>query len=193
MFNKLIYELIKVYVYDYTDSSETCIECNERSSGFFDNLLNAEDYIRKHNHDTNCFFIMRSYILNPTHNGQTEDFLTQRTYDAFSNILCNCPTHHFIVNYNEINAEDDTKFNGRNDCLLNKDDVGWFYDEYEHALIKAIISEPPISVKNAKKFKCLEWYDDSYIVYPVNDISNHQHIISCLLFTDEYVKKIKMT
>ena len=191
MLNKLIYELTKVYVYDYAEKSRKFkIDCSSRPSGFFDSVISVEEFIRKHNHDNNCFFICRSYVFNPKHSGQTEDFLTQRTYDNTGNILCDCPTYHFVVNYNEMFGDKYGKFVGRDKCILNKGDRGWYYDEISEQLCKCEIGEIPFDTKKASEYDCLDWYDDSYLVYPMpkpQNLDNHQHIISCFIFTDEFI------
>ena len=195
MLNKLIYKLSKVYVYDYVEKSRNLkIECKETRYGYFDSIIAVESFIRKHNHDDNCFFITRTYIFNPTHGGQTESYLTERTYDSKCNILCDCPTHHFVVNFNEMFGNEHTRFTGRNNPIFKKGDTAWFYDEIDEILYKCKIGEIPFNEEQAKNYDCLEWYDDSYLVYPMphkENIDNHQHIVSCMMFTDDFVKEIK--
>ena len=190
MIGKLIYELTKVLVYDYVD--ENTIECHSIKSGFFESQIDAEGYIRKHNHDKNCFFIARTYVFNPTHSGQTEDFVTQRTYDSNGEVICVCSTHHFVINYHEMFGGEATLFKGRDDIKLRKNSVAWFYDEYDEVLCKCKIGEVPLSTKKAAKFDCLEWYDDSFLVYPLplTDKDNHQHIISCFMFSCTFVNNL---
>lgn len=190
MLNKLIYELTKVRVYDYVDENE--IRCRSIRFGYFDTVIAAEDFIRKHNHDENCFFIMRTFVFNPSHYGQTSDYLTERTYDAHAEMLCDCKTHHFVVNFNELYGRQATVFTGRDDCVLHKRDVAWFYDGHDDVLRRCEICETPFDTEQAKNYDCLEYRDDSYIVYPlpIPDEDNHQHIISCYVFTVEQVKKM---
>lgn len=193
MFSKLIYELIKVYVYDYIDDSEhTRIDCHSCSSGFFDSILSVESFIKKHNPDKNCFFIARSHVFNPTHRGQTEDYLTERTYDCHGNTICDCSTHHFVVNFKEMFSEKPTRFTGRDNLVCEKNEIAWFYDEHDDILQKCEISEVPFNKKRAKKFECLDYYDDSYLVYPLPkpETDNHQHITSCFIFNDEQIKNM---
>ena len=188
MISNVIYELKKVFVYDYVD--DNTIECHCIKSGYFSSHLEAEAFIRKHNHDKNCFFFARTYVFNPTHAGQTEDFITERTYDCNGNVICICPTHHLVVNYNELFSDEAARFKGRDDVKFRKNGIAWFYNEYEDKLCKCRIGEVPFTTNKAAKFDCLDWYDDSFLVYslPETDIDNHQHIITCYMFGCKQVK-----
>ena len=56
MFNKLVYRLTKILVHDYVDEThKNVIECSKVPFGYFDYKFIAEEFIRKHNHNTNCF------------------------------------------------------------------------------------------------------------------------------------------
>ena len=64
MFNKLVYRLTKILVHDYVDNThKNVIKCSKVPFGYFDNKFIAEEFIRKHNHDTNCFFILNHTFL----------------------------------------------------------------------------------------------------------------------------------
>lgn len=190
MISQSICKLIKVFVLEHISDYE--INCNEQDSGYFDGQICAIQYIKRHNKDKNCFFILRNYVFNPTHIGQTTDYINESTYDSDGELLCNCPTFHFVVNYKELRASEQTYFKGRNNPILMRNDIGWFYDTYQEKLCKCIVDIPPINIKDAKKYKSLDYFDDSYLVYPLpkTDNDNHQHIISCYMFTDEYVQNI---
>ena len=192
MLNRLIYKLNKIIIYDYDDTNPNIIQCRSLMSGYFDSTVDISQYIKRHNNDTKCFFIARSYVFNPIHSGQTNDCVTERTYDCYGNNLCICPTHHFIVNYNEINGAKVTRFMGRNNCVCNNDDIGWYYDKNDETLRKCKIINTPYDTKTAKKYKTLEWYDDSYLVYPLplKKKNDHQHIISCYMFNEKFIEKI---
>ena len=43
---------------------------------------------------------------------------------------------------------------------------------------------------NAINNNSLEWYDDSYLLYPVNNKTNHTHSLSCYVLSNKYVMKI---
>lgn len=188
MLNKLIYRLTKILVHDYADDShKNVIECSRMPFGYFDNKLSVEKFMRKHNHDTNCFFILQSYVLNPTHGGQGEDYINEASYDSAGNMICECKTHHFIVNYKELNAEEMTIFRGRSTDMYRKNSIVWMYDAYDNALIKCIVGERPYNIDEAAKNNSLEWYDDSYLLYPMNDERNHTHALSCYVLSNEYV------
>ena len=193
MINKMIYELTQIEVYDYVEGSyKTQIQCHSMLAGYFMSQLNAEDFIKKHNDENNCFFILRTYVLNPKHLGQTREFIFEITYDHNGEILCKCDTHHFVVNYHELDTNESTKFKGRSKPILKAGDIGWYYDDYNNILQKCIVSKPPINKRDAKKYEWLDWYDDSYLIYPliINYGDNHQHIISCYMFTKNMIKKL---
>lgn len=191
MFNKLIYRLTKILVHDYVDDShKNIIECSKVPFGYFDSKMSVEKFIRKHNHDTNCFFILKSYILNPIHSGQAEDNLNEVSYDNAGNLICECKTHHFIVNYNELHADEMTIFGGRNTDMYQKNSIVWMYDAYDNVLIKCTVGEHPYNVDEAAKNNSLAWYDDSYLLYPINDKKNYTHSLSCYVLSNEYVMKM---
>lgn len=184
-----IYQLTKVIIYS-EDKTENKIYCSSVPFGYFENTILAEEFIRKHNKAKNCFFILKSYIFNPLHNSQCIDFITERTYNYKGDLLCDCPTHHFIINKKNLFGQTDVIFKGRNNNKFKKEDIAWFYNSYEKTLEKCQIKEIPWTPDQVKKHKeiSLEWYDDSYLVYPVEDNKNHQHIISCYMFTDDFIE-----
>ena len=188
MLNKLIYRLTKILVHDYVDGTcKNVIECSKVPFGYFDSKMSVEKFMRKHNHDTNCFFILKSYILNPVHSGQAEDNLNEASYDNEGNLICECKTHHFIVQYNELHGEKPTIFRGRSTDMYPKNSTVWMYDVYDNVLIKCTVGERPYNIDEAAKNNSLEWYDDSYLLYPVNDETNHTHSLSCYVLSNEYV------
>lgn len=191
MLNKLIYRLTKILVHDYVDNThKNVIECSKVPFGYFDSIMSVEKFMKKHNHDTNCFFILKSYILNPIHGGQAEDNLNEATYDNAGNLICECKTHHFIVNYKELHAEETTIFRGRNTDMFPKNSIVWMYDVYDNVLVKCTVGERPYNIDEAAKNNSLEWYDDSYLLYPTNDEKNHTHSLSCYVLSNEYVTKM---
>lgn len=191
MLNKLIYRLTKIIANEYADDSDkNIIECSRTPFGFFDSRIHAQRFIVKHNHDNNCFFILKTYILNPVHGGQSEDNLTEISYDAKGNVICECQTHHFIVNYNELNSEKPTIFRGRNDHVFEKKEEVWMYDRYDNVLIKCIVGERPYRKNELSSDVHLDWYDDSYLLYPINNKNNHIHALSCYVFSDEDIHKM---
>ena len=191
MLNKLIYRLTKILVHDYVDNThKNVIKCSKVPFGYFDNKFSAEEFIRKHNHDTNCFFILKSYVLNPIHSGQSEDNLNEATYDNTGNLICECKTHHFIVNYKELHGEEMTIFRGRNTDMYCKNSTVWMYDIYDNVLVKCIVGERPYNIDEAANNNSLEWYDDSYLLYSMNDKTNHMHSLSCYVLSNEYVMNI---
>ena len=191
MFNKLVYRLTKILVHDYADEThKNVIECSKVPFGYFDYKFIAEEFIRKHNHDTNCFFILKSYVLNPIHGGQSEDNLTEATYDNIGNLICECKTHHFIVNYKELHGEEMTIFRGRSTDMYCKNSTVWMYDIYDNVLVKCIVEKRPYNIDEAINNNSLKWYDDSYLLYPVNDKTNHMHSLSCYVLSNEYVMNI---
>ena len=189
MISEAIYQLTKVII-SPEHVFENKIYCTSWESGYFENTILAEEFIRRHNDTKNCFFILKSYIFNPVHNSQCGDFITERVYDHKGDILCDCPTHHFIINKKNLLGQTDVVFKGRDDNRFKKGDIAWFYNSYEEALEKCVIGEIPWTTEKVKEHKdtLLEWYDDSYLIYPVTDNKNHQHIISCYMFTDDFIK-----
>ena len=121
MLSKIIYELTKVLIYELDENDNNVISCHSMNSGYFESTVNIVEFIKKHNHDLRCFCIARSYVFNPVHAGQANDYINERTYDNEGNLLCDCPTHRFIVNYNEMNAANATNFIGRKNYICNKD------------------------------------------------------------------------
>lgn len=193
MYSKLIYKLTKILVYDYVEGSDkNQINCYSIGYGFFDNPLNVIYFIHKHNKDKNCFFICRSYVFNPIHSAQCEDYVFETTYDYKGDVMCDCPTNHFVVNYHELVDNEAIKFKGRTHPIAKKDDIAWYYDCCEEILQKCKIGEPPFNKTKAKKYEQLDWYDDSYLVYPlpIQEYDNHQHIISCYMFSDKMIKNM---
>lgn len=190
MNSTIIYELRKVTVYDFAD--ENRIDCNEYHFGFFEGIMTAESFIRKHNHEHNCFFIMRSWVFNPMHNGQATEYLWERTYDINGKTICDCPTHHFILNFKQLFGERATMFSGRTRPKIKRKDIAWYYDRHNKVLQRCIVDEVPCNKTQAKK-KSLEWYDDSYIVYPLplsNDLDDHKHVLSCYMITNDKIEKM---
>ena len=191
MFNKLIYRLTKILVHDYVDNTrKNVIECSKVPFGYFDSKMSVEKFMKKHNHDTNCFFILKSYILNPVHSGQAEDNLNEASYDNAGNLICECKTHHFIVQYNELHGDEMTIFRGRSTDMYPKNSTVWMYDAYDDVLIKCIVGEHPYRKNELSSDVHLDWYDDSYLLYPINNKNNHTHALSCYVFSDDYIHKM---
>ena len=187
-----IYELIRVELVEQIN--DNTIDCSQLPSGFFDSDILLRDFIRKHEHKKNVFFIVKVWILNPTHYGQTHENVYEYTVDSDGELICKNPTHHFVVNKNELNSQEATQFIGRDEYRLRKNSNAWFYDERTKILNKCQISDLPYTQNQAKKYEHLDWYDDSYIVFPLplpkDKLDNHQHILSCMLFTQSFIKSL---
>lgn len=186
-----IYELIRVELVECID--ENIIDCLQLPSGFFNSGVSLREFIRKHEHKQNVFFIARVWVLNPTHYSQTHDNVYEYTLSYDGELICKNSTHHFVVNKNEMNSQEATQFIGRDMYRLKKNSNAWFYDMQEHQLHRCKIGNQPFTVNQAKKYDWLDWYDDSYIVYPYPLVKedNHQHILSCMLLTCKYVNEMK--
>lgn len=187
MLSKLIYQLNKVELVEHED--ENTIGCHCSPSGFFDSRTGITDFVKKHTKQSNCFYVVKAWIFNPTHAAQTHDNLFEYTMDSEGQIICENPTFHFVVNFNELNGNEKTIFQGRNDDRLNKGDSAWFYDELECTLNRCEVCEIPFDRERAQQCEFLDWRDDSYLVYPcpVPEEDNHQHIPSCYMFTEKDV------
>ena len=187
--------MTKIIVDDFYNNSHNKIYCWEEPSGYFESEIEAISFIKKHNKENNSFFLLRAWIFNPSHRGQCNDYLYEECYNADGDLICKNPTYHFIVNFNELNGDKYIYFTGRDDVRLNKNDLAWFYDIRAHKLCKCKIGEIPWNTKKCKEFdQNLDWYDDSYLIYPLpipeDNSDNHQHILSCYMFTDEYIQKL---
>ena len=92
-----------------------------------------------------------------------------------------------------MNSQEAARFTGRDMYRLKKNSNAWFYDMHEQKLCRCKIGGLPFTTNQAKKFGWLDWYDDSYIVYPYpeNKEDNHQHILSCELLTNTHVKNME--
>ena len=186
-----IYELIRVELVERIDDNTS--DCLQLPSGFFNSDISLREFIRKHEHKKNVFFIARVWVFNPTHYGQTHDNIYEYSLTCNGELICKNPTHHFVVNKNELNSQEATQFIGRDEYRLRKNSNAWFYDMHEQKLCRCKIGGLPFTTNQAKKFGWLDWYDDSYIVYPYpeNKEDNHQHILSCELLTNTHVKNME--
>lgn len=190
MLSELVYELTRVDLDKYKHRSrKNIIECSERRFGFFRSQMKAEEFIRKHNKNKNCFFILRTYVIEPTHEGQTNDYVWEATYDDSGNLICKNATHHFKVNYHDLDSMNEIIFKGQDHILHKKNDTCWFYDEYNNVLRKCVITETPFDKDKCRHYEGLDWFDDSYLVHriPHNDVHDHDHPLSCYVFSDMYI------
>ena len=64
------------------------------------------------------------------------------------------------------------------------------YDIYDNVLVKCIVEKRPYNIDEAINNNSLEWYDDSYLLYMVNNKTNHIHSLSCYVLSNKYVMKI---
>jgi len=180
-----VYKLIKVILDEddlelYRNNNANKIQCVEQHYGLFSSRLDAQNFITKNNIDKNCFFILYSWILNPTGENQINSWVTVYTYDYSGMLICGNITHRFVVNEHDFNKENKIRFNGRSDdtIIAHKNDKVLCYDEYSQQLFVAKVINIPI-----KNEQCdMEWYDDSYIVKPLYSRTNHIHILSCFTF-----------
>lgn len=187
--SNLIYELEKIYVSNHSEITENKIDTYSEPSGYFDSVFLAETYMKKHNKDdTHHFFIMRSWVINPTYYDQVYDYITERTYDYEGNLICDCNTHHIATNLKILNEIDNIKFKGRDDCPYKKDDIVWCYKT--GYLIRCKIGELPFDTEKSKNYDCLDYTDDSYLVYPLNEMCSHDHILSCYVFSTKFVNSL---
>lgn len=184
MLSKLIYQLDRIEIGEHENENKIICHCSP--SGFFDSKTGIVDFIKKHTKQANYFYVVKAWVFNPTHVGQTEDNLFEYTLNSEGEVICENPTHHFVVTLNELNGNEKTIFTGRNDDRLNKGDIAWFYDEYDCSLNRCKVGELPFDKDRAQQCDILEWRDDSYLVYPypIPPEDNHQHIISCYMFTE---------
>ena len=83
-----------------------------------------------------------------------------------------------------------TIFRGRSTDMYCKNSTVWMYDIYDNVLIKCIVEKIPYNIDEAINNNSLEWYDDSYLLYPVNNKTNHTHSLSCYVLSNKYVMKI---
>lgn len=183
----------RITLQKYADDSLNEILCVEESFGYFASSIEAVAFIKKHNHLPNTFFTVKSYVFNPTHGGQCIDYLFEMCYDSMGELICKNPTYHFTVNFKELHGDEFTYFKGRDDDRLHKGDFAWFYDSYEKKLCKCKIGEVPFTsgqYKKYKKYQKLDWREDSYLVYPLDDQNNHQHILSCYIFTEDFINNL---
>ena len=105
-------------------------------------------------------------------------------------MICECKTHHFIVQYNELHGDEMTIFRGRSTDMYPKNSTVWMYDAYDVVLIKCIVGEHPYRKNELSSDVHLDWYDDSYLLYPINNKNNHTHALSCYVFSDDYIHKM---
>ena len=75
------------------------------------------------------------------------------------------------------------------DVLVN----GMMHDIYDNVLVKCIVEKRPYNIDEAINNNSLKWYDDSYLLYPVNNKTNHMHSLSCYVLSNEYVMNILKT
>ena len=83
-----------------------------------------------------------------------------------------------------------TIFRGRSTDMYCKNSTVWMYDIYDNVLVKCIVEKRPYNIDEAINNNSLEWYDDSYLLYPVNNKTNHMHSLSCYVLSNTYVMKI---
>lgn len=192
MFNTpILYKIIKVNLIENID--DNTIDCLSTLFGYFPYEFETINFIKKHNKDKNAFFIVKTYVFNPTHKGQANDNITESLYDYEGNLICKNKTHHFIIHHNDFKGDEDIKFTGRDDNRIKKDSDAWYYDEYEDKLFKCLVSEIPYSTEKCKQFGNLDYFDDSYLVYPYplqKDKDNHQHILSSFMLTTDFVEQL---
>ena len=196
MFTRLIYKLIHVIIDEIkTIDGYNVASTFEENNGYFDYERDAEAFIAKHKNDLdnyNGFYIIEAWVKDPTHIEQCFTSLFIKTYDKDGNLICSDVTYRFIPNQHDALAEDDVRFNGRDDIPFNKGDIAWFYDWSNSCISPCKISELPFNSEEAKRYESLEYMDDSYLVYPlpIPEYDNHEHIQSCFMFTEDMFKKM---
>lgn len=191
--DSFIYILYKIRIFDGEKKNE--LNAEKTRFGVFDSMFAVQRFIVQHNHDNNCFFIAYTYVLNPIHSNQAFDNVTVLTFDTAGKIMCNCNTHKINIHYNELHSIEHMQFKGRHTDIL-KNDYVWYYDDYDKTMHLATVMECPYNETEVKQHiekygeNLLEWYDDSFMLMPVGIVDNHQHVLSCFVFTVDFIKTL---
>ena len=175
------------------------IVCEETKYGNFTTQLSLKDFIQKNNKDTNCFFINKVYVLNPTDVFQCSSYLYIEVYDHNGELYVANDTFIFNPHPNNLESYQRMEFSGRDyNRNFQKDKECWFYNEYDKYLQQCVIIERPITHSEYKKLShkmktSIEWYDDSYMIKPFDvngNMCSHSHILSCFMFSNNYINKL---
>lgn len=195
-YGKYVYIMYKVTL--YTLDIEIGLACDKQYFGAYTSLFAAQQFIVNHNHDTNCFFIIYTTILNPAHSSQCVYGLTIATFDWHGELICDCDTYKENVHKKQLEGLQSTQFKGRDNVTIKRDDIIYYFDDFSHEINRGMVVETPLTTDEVKQRiekigeNDLEWFDDSYLIIPEGDIDteNHQHILSCFVFTKDFIDKL---
>ena len=202
MEEKLIYKLTKVEVWpeswsrDYENGSA---DAYSYPFGLFDSKEGVVEFIKKDStpKPLGKFFVVTVWLCNPVSSESAVECYYVYTLDESGDEICVNDTKNFALH-----DESEIVFNGRDDDRILDGDKAWYYDEYEGKLLRCTVGAGPLTKKECAEHHArtlIDSYDDSYLVYP--DKYNpeeqsdeprlvHQHILSCYMFTDEFVKSL---
>lgn len=186
---KFIYNIVQILLED--KSNEFTINTRKVHYGYFSSLFEAARFIRKHNKEKNCFFVIDEWVLDPNHKGQGETELDTYIYDSTGELLGKCCARKFNLVFHEFKGEDKTYFKGRlpETFVGHKGEYIWCYYPSLDKLKKQKILETPLTPEDIAKlnYKELEYWEDSYMV---ETGESHDHVISYYCFSDKFIQDI---
>ena len=191
-FGRLVYKLTRVNIGEVRlENNLYTVDTYETHSGYFLSEVAVNEFITEQNLEGIGFYIVEVYVYNPTNLYQCQSSLYEYTLDVKGHIICMNDTLSFSPNMNDVLAEEITKFHGRDDIKIKKGDRAWFYNGKDQ-IVPCEIGEIPFTKKEAKKYGSLDFYDDSFLVYPLPkpEYDNHDHILSCYVFSEDTFNKI---
>lgn len=142
--DNLVYEMKKVSLVK-EKSSETFIKCETSPYGYFSSVFKATKFIRMHNKDRNCFFIMKSYVLDAMHVGQTVSETKTFIYSHKGELVSKSACDKFCISYHMLNSRNDCVFNGhdKSDLPGNIGDRVWVYNDKNEILYLSVLKKVP--------------------------------------------------